>query len=88
MQVKYDDGEAEDLMLSDEKIKFFVSPDEMEQLKLSCGISSVDCEDYDYNEMVVLAASLDDCQELEPGDIVWAKLTGYKWIYAFILLSC
>ena len=30
----------------------------------------------DVNEMVVLAASLDDCEELEPADIIWAKLTG------------
>ncbi|KAF5733855.1 histone-lysine N-methyltransferase ATX2-like [Tripterygium wilfordii] len=36
----------------------------------------MDCEDYDYNEMVALAVSLDDCQELQAGDIVWAKLTG------------
>ena len=37
------------------------------------------------DEMLVLAASLDDSQELEPGDIIWAKLTGMTVHYVFHL---
>ena len=76
MQVEYEDGDEEDLILSNEKLKFHVSHDEMERLNLSFSVNSTNDDGYDYDEMVALAASLDDCQELEPGDIIWAKLTG------------
>lgn len=59
----------------------------MESLNLSYSLKSMDNDVYDYNEMVVLAASLDDCQELEPGDIIWAKLTGVCLISVLILFS-
>lgn len=81
MQVKYKDGDEEKLILSNERIKFYISCKEMESLNLSCSLNSVDSDVYDYNEMVVLAASLDDCQEVEPGDIIWAKLTGRCFVY-------
>lgn len=48
----------------------------MQRLKLSYSVCSSDTDSIDVNEMVVLAASLDDCHELDPGDIIWAKLTG------------
>ncbi|KVH88382.1 FY-rich, C-terminal [Cynara cardunculus var. scolymus] len=35
-------------------------------------------DDLDVNEMIVLAANLDDCHDIEPGDIIWAKLTGME----------
>ncbi|WRX20142.1 SET domain - like 10 [Theobroma cacao] len=73
--VEYEDGDEEDLILSIEKLKFHVSHEEMECLNLSFSVNSTDDDGYDYDEMVALAASLDDCQELEPGDIIWAKLT-------------
>lgn len=76
MQVKYEDGDNEDIVLANEKIKFYLSPNEMRLLNLKYSIKSMDSDACDYEEMVVLAASLDDCQEPEPGDIVWAKLTG------------
>lgn len=76
MQVKYKDGDEEDLILSNERLKFFVSSEEMQRLKLSYSVCSSDTDSIDINEMVVLAASLDDCHELDPGDIIWAKLTG------------
>lgn len=50
----------------------------MERLNLSQSLKSTDRDSHDYDEMVVLAASLDDCQDLEPGDIIWAKLTGQQ----------
>ncbi|XVF29329.1 hypothetical protein REPUB_Repub15cG0111300 [Reevesia pubescens] len=75
--VEYVDGDEEDLMLSNEKLKFCVSPDEMQRLNLSFSVKSTNDGSYEYDEMVALAASLDDCQELEPGDIIWAKLTGH-----------
>ncbi|GKU87587.1 hypothetical protein SLEP1_g1963 [Rubroshorea leprosula] len=83
--VKYEDGDQEDLVLSKENIKFYISFEEMERLNLSCKINSTDNDGYHYDEMVVLAASLDDCQELEPGDIVWAKLTGHAMWPAIVV---
>ncbi|GAY48864.1 hypothetical protein CUMW_114940 [Citrus unshiu] len=83
--VKYVDGDEEDLILSNERIKFYISQEEMDCLKLSFSINNVDNDGYDYDEMVVLAASLDDCQELEPGDIIWAKLTGHAMWPAIVV---
>ncbi|XP_062170462.1 histone-lysine N-methyltransferase ATX2 isoform X1 [Alnus glutinosa] len=83
--VEYEDGDKEELILSNEKVKFYISHEEMQRLNLSCSVKSMDGDVYDYNEMVVLAASLDDCQELEPGDIIWAKLTGHAMWPAFVV---
>lgn len=83
--VKYKDGDEENLTLSNERIKFYISGEEMESLNLSCSRNNVDSDVYDYNEMVVLAASLDDCQEVEPGDIIWAKLTGHAMWPAIVV---
>lgn len=90
MQVKYEDSDEEKLVLSNERIKFYISREGMESLKLSCSHNSVDSDLYDYNEMVVLAASLNDCQEVEPGDIIWAKLTGmcfFNLLFIFIFVT-
>ncbi|KAI9194260.1 hypothetical protein LWI28_004545 [Acer negundo] len=76
-QVKYQDGDKEDLFLSNEDVKFYMSQDDMDRLKLSPSVNNMDNNGYDFNELVVLAASLDNCQEIEPGDIIWAKLTGH-----------
>ncbi|KAK2641715.1 hypothetical protein Ddye_023478 [Dipteronia dyeriana] len=76
-QVKYQDGDKEDLFLSNEDVKFYMSQDDMDRLKLSPSVNNMDNSGYDFNELVVLAASLDNCQEIEPGDIIWAKLTGH-----------
>ncbi|CAL1404614.1 unnamed protein product, partial [Linum trigynum] len=76
-QIHYEDGDNEYVRLSKEKVKFFVSREEMEELKLSYITRSTSDGSQEYEEMVVLAASLDDCQELEPGDVIWAKLTGH-----------
>ncbi|XP_022150376.1 histone-lysine N-methyltransferase ATX2 isoform X2 [Momordica charantia] len=83
--IEYEDGDKEDLILSNEKVKFYISGEEMQSLNLSFGVDSVDSDAYDYNEMLVLAASLDDCLEPEPGDIVWAKLTGHAMWPAIIV---
>lgn len=77
MQVKYDDGDEENLILSKENVKFHVSRDEMKRLNLSYAkVRDSNVSDYDVEEMLALAASFNDCQDFEPGDIVWAKLTG------------
>nr|KJB71840.1 hypothetical protein B456_011G144000 [Gossypium raimondii] len=76
--VEYVDGDEEDLILSNERLKFHVSHEEMERLNLSFSVDSTKDDDHDYDEMVALAASRDDCQELEPGDIIWAKLTAFS----------
>lgn len=68
----------------DEKIKFHISSEEMHRLNLKYDVSSMEKNGLNYNEMLALAASFDDCQDLEPGDLVWAKLTGDSIIFNFI----
>lgn len=93
MQVKYDDGDEESLILANENIRFHVSRDELKHLKLNFAkVRDNNVSDYNVEEMLALAASLDDCQDFEPGDIIWAKLTGLcsilfccsicKWLHA------
>lgn len=48
----------------------------MQHLKLKFSDKSSEADGIDIDEMVVLAASLDDSQDLDPGDLIWAKLTG------------
>lgn len=84
-QVKYNDGDKEELILSSEKIKFYVSREDMQHLNLSLSVRSLDSDDIDYDEMVVLAASWNDCQDHEPGDIIWAKLTGHAMWPAIVV---
>ncbi|KAL6526707.1 hypothetical protein OROGR_015797 [Orobanche gracilis] len=74
--VKYEDEEEENLILSNEQLKFHVSFEEMQYLKLKLCDKNPVPDGIDVNEMMVLAASLDDCQEIETGDVIWAKLTG------------
>lgn len=78
MQVRYEDEDEEDLILANEKIKFFVSPEEMQHLNLRYGvkIKIPDGEVQDFDEMVALAAGLEDFQDFQTRDIVWAKLAG------------
>ncbi|THF97631.1 hypothetical protein TEA_015696 [Camellia sinensis var. sinensis] len=82
--VLYEDGDKENIILSNETVKFYVSHDELEQLNLSCNIKTSD-RDIDFNEMVMLAASFNDCHELGPGDIVWAKITGHAMWPAIVV---
>ncbi|XP_039045575.1 histone-lysine N-methyltransferase ATX2-like isoform X2 [Hibiscus syriacus] len=82
---EYEDGDKEDLLLSNEKLKFHVSHEEMELLNLSFSVNSTNNGCYDYDEMVALAASQDDCQELEHGDVIWAKLTGHAMWPAIVV---
>ena len=77
MQLKYEDGEQEELVLSDERIKFYISSKEMQIMELKLCEKSFEADELDANEMMVLAATLDDdCEEIETGDLIWAKLTG------------
>ncbi|KAL6600542.1 hypothetical protein ACP70R_045342 [Stipagrostis hirtigluma subsp. patula] len=73
--VKYDDGEAEDLILADERIKFSISSEEMKCRNLKFGVSNQDKKGHD--ELLALAVSFHDYQGLDPGDVVWAKITGH-----------
>ncbi|KAL7209322.1 hypothetical protein ACSBR1_030952 [Camellia fascicularis] len=82
--VLYEDGDKENIILSNETVKFYISHDELEQLNLSCNIKTSD-RDIDFNEMVMLAASFNDCHELGPGDIVWAKITGHAMWPAIVV---
>ncbi|KAG6419853.1 hypothetical protein SASPL_116365 [Salvia splendens] len=75
--LKYEDGEQEDLVISNERIKFYISSKEMQIMELKLYEKSPEADELDANEMIVLAATLDDdCQEIETGDLIWAKLTG------------
>ncbi|KAG7573256.1 PWWP domain [Arabidopsis suecica] len=82
---KYGDGYDEDIILDREMIKFLVSREEMELLHLKLCTSDVTVGGRDYDEMVVLAATLEGCQDFEPGDIVWAKLAGHAMWPAVIV---
>ncbi|KAL1323025.1 hypothetical protein HN51_068043 [Arachis hypogaea] len=84
--VKYDDGEEENLILSNENVKFHISREEMKRLNLNYGkVRDSNVSDCDVEEMLAMAASLNDCQQFEPGDIVWAKLTGHAMWPAVVL---
>ncbi|XP_042480211.1 histone H3-lysine(4) N-trimethyltransferase ATX1-like [Macadamia integrifolia] len=84
-RVQYVDDDAESLILSEEKVKFYLSREEMRRLNLRYSVKTVDINGLDYGEMVVLAAGFEDCQELEPGDIIWAKLTGHAMWPAIVM---
>ncbi|CAN4090750.1 unnamed protein product [Withania somnifera] len=83
--VKYVDGDEEHLLLSNERIKFSVSFEEMNRLKLRPSDTSPETDGIDVDELIVLAASLEDCEALDPGDITWAKLTGHAMWPAIVL---
>ncbi|KAL2934052.1 Histone-lysine N-methyltransferase ATX2 [Bienertia sinuspersici] len=83
-KVKYEDGDEEELILSVEQIKFHISGEEMQSLNLT-GKRSMDDDDPDYSLLMGLAASVDESRELEPGDIIWAKLTGHAMWPAVIM---
>ncbi|PKA57771.1 Histone-lysine N-methyltransferase ATX2 [Apostasia shenzhenica] len=77
--IKYNDGDDEHLIIADEKIKFRVSYEEIHCLNLKLGISNSK-KGLDHYEMLSLAVVSEDRDVLEPGDVVWAKLTGHaKW---------
>lgn len=46
----------------------------MKSLNLNIGISNQDKKGHD--ELLALAVSFHDYQGLDPGDLVWAKITG------------
>ncbi|KAM0016091.1 putative [histone H3]-lysine(4) N-trimethyltransferase [Helianthus debilis subsp. tardiflorus] len=83
--VEYEDGDEELVVLSKERIKFHVSAEEIKCLKLTCDLHCSETDDLDVNEMIILAANLDDCHDIEPGDIIWAKLTGHAVWPAIVL---
>ncbi|KAK1402538.1 hypothetical protein POM88_002143 [Heracleum sosnowskyi] len=78
-EVKYNDGDEE--LPSNERISFHVSPEEMQQLNLSC------VRHPDVDDMVALAATLDHCSHADPspGDMIWAKVSGHPMWPAIVL---
>ncbi|XP_058183846.1 histone H3-lysine(4) N-trimethyltransferase ATX1 isoform X1 [Rhododendron vialii] len=87
--VSYEDGDEEDVNIRSERIKFYISRDEMRRLNLSYKIGTSDTDGLEFSEMVVLAASFDDCHELGLGDIIWAKIAGHAmWPAVVVDESC
>lgn len=82
--IKYEDDDEEELILSHEQIKFYLSREEMHNLNLR-GKEYTDDDDPDYSQLVGLAATVDESRDLEPGDIIWAKLTGHAMWPAIIM---
>ncbi|KAJ6845956.1 putative histone-lysine N-methyltransferase ATX2 [Iris pallida] len=80
--IEYADGDVEKLILRDEKIKFHISSEDIQRLNLKFGEEK---KGLNYNEMLALAAGFNDCQELEPGEIVWAKIIGHAMWPAVIV---
>ena len=58
LQFKYDDGEAEDLNLADERVKFSISSQEMKWLNRKFGIFNLDNKGHD--ELLALVVSFHD----------------------------
>uniref|UniRef100_A0A1D1Z907 Histone-lysine N-methyltransferase ATX2 n=1 Tax=Anthurium amnicola TaxID=1678845 RepID=A0A1D1Z907_9ARAE len=81
-RVLYNDGDTENLNFLNERIKFYISRLEMQSLKLKHGTEK---EVMAHDEMLAMAAILNDCQDLEPGDLVWAKLTGHAMWPAVVI---
>ncbi|WOK95128.1 histone-lysine N-methyltransferase TRX1-like [Canna indica] len=75
--VKYEDDDVEHLILLNERVKFHLSCEDMEHLRLKCGVTNLEKKGLNYNELLALALSFHGCQDLEPGELVWAKLTGH-----------
>ncbi|CAN6460712.1 unnamed protein product [Victoria cruziana] len=80
--VKYDDGDDEWINLENEQIKFYLSREELTQIKLkSCTPEKAP----NYDELMMLAASSDDCGDFVYGEIVWAKITGHAMWPAIVM---
>lgn len=73
--MKYDDDDEEELILSNEQVKLYMSGEEMQKLNIE-GNKCMNVNIPDYNQLIGLAAMVDESQELEPGEIIWAKLSG------------
>nr|GEZ96128.1 PGR5-like protein 1A, chloroplastic [Tanacetum cinerariifolium] len=73
--VEYEDSDEKLVTLSKELIKFHVSLEEIKCLRLTCDLHCSETDYLDVNEMILLTANLDDCHDIEPGDIIWDKLT-------------
>lgn len=87
--VNYIDGQNEWLLLVEEKLKLFVSGEEMQKLHLKnkeqMRINEM-MNNLDYDEMAALAATMDDYQgEPGHGDLIWAKITGHSMWPAFVM---
>ncbi|CAA6659821.1 unnamed protein product [Spirodela intermedia] len=81
-KILYKDGDIENLNIGKERIKFNISRSEMQQLNLK---HSSEKDMMVNDEMLAMAAVLNDCQDLEPGDLVWAKLTGHAMWPAVVI---
>ncbi|XP_052172475.1 histone-lysine N-methyltransferase ATX2 isoform X2 [Diospyros lotus] len=84
-QVVYDDGDKENIILSNERIEFCVSHNQMQSLNLSCSTKASNADGHSFSEMVVMAATLGDSNDFGTGDIIWAKITGHAMWPAIVV---
>ncbi|CAN6462495.1 unnamed protein product [Victoria cruziana] len=71
--IRYEDGDDEWTSLYGQKIKFHLSKDEMRQKNLKCWDPE---RGLDSDDIIMLAASFCDNEELEHGDVIWAEIMG------------
>ncbi|KAH7331283.1 hypothetical protein KP509_20G024500 [Ceratopteris richardii] len=84
--VDYEDGDQEDLILTKEIIKFYLSDDEMTLRKFTSNGCVSDWKNSDFQEMAALATVFEDFQEeYRHGELVWAKIKGYPMWPAFVV---
>lgn len=88
LQIRYEDGDDEWTSLYGQKIKFHLSKDEMRQKNLKCWDPE---RGLDSDDIIMLAASFCDNEELEHGDVIWAEIMGKSILLPFgcsHLLAC
>ncbi|KAI5057949.1 hypothetical protein GOP47_0027964 [Adiantum capillus-veneris] len=84
--VFYDDGDKEDLILSKERVRLYLSENEMRQRKMPSNSGAEDRKRSEFQEMAVLASVFEDFQEeFRHGELVWAKIKGHPMWPAFVV---
>lgn len=85
-RIDYQDDEKEMVILSKERVKLKLTPEEWIQLETSTVEHIIEQKKPDPDELAALAAGVEDHQgKLGHGDLVWAKVKGYPMWPAFVM---
>ena len=77
VQVDYEDGEHEELILAKELVRLHLTQEEMAGRNLLSSGETEESKNREYQEMTALATVFEDYQEeFGHGEIVWAKIKG------------